>query len=59
MSGTVMKSGVRDFAHILRWALKNRAPIPETEDEVSTWADALDEKVNPLSRRRPAALMDL
>ena len=59
VSGTVMKGSVRDFAHLLRWALKDQAPIPATDDEVQAWADALDEKVNPLSRRRPEALFKL
>jgi len=58
-SGTAMKGSLRDFARMLRWALKDRAPIPLTDDEVDVWADALDEKVNPLSRRRPEALFDL
>jgi hypothetical protein len=56
VSGTVMKASVKDFAHILRWSLKAGAPIPASDDEVATWADALDEKVNPLGRRQPDAL---
>ncbi|HTQ47464.1 MAG TPA: Hint domain-containing homing endonuclease, partial [Polyangiaceae bacterium] len=59
VSGTVMKSSIRDFAHILRWSLKSGAPIPETDDETAAWADALDEKVNPLARRQPGALLSL
>lgn len=59
VSGTIMKSGIRDFAHLLRFALKNQAPIPLVEDEIAAWADCLDEKVNPLARRQPAAIFDL
>jgi len=59
VSGTVMKASVKDFAHVLRWALKDVAPIPATDDEVAAWADALDEKVKPLGRRKPGALFDL
>ena len=59
VSGTVMKSSVKDFAHMLRWALKASAPIPGTDDEIEAWADALDEKVNPLARRKAGALLDL
>ena len=59
VSGTVMKASVRDFSHILRWALKSGSPIPASDDEVAAWADALDEKVNPLARRQPGALLDL
>jgi hypothetical protein len=59
VSGTIMRSSIRDFAHLLRWALKGSAPVPVTDDEVATWADALDEHVNPLGRRQPGALFDL
>lgn len=59
ISGTIMKSSLKDFAHILRWALKNGAPIPMTDDEVGLWADALDERVNPVARCRPGALLSL
>ena len=53
-SGTVHKGSIKDFAHILRWCLKDKAPIPATDDEVETWSHALDEKVNPLARKSPA-----
>ena len=59
LAGTVMKGSVRDFAHLLRWSLKKGAPIPATDEEVESWADALDERVNPLARRRPEALLRL
>ena len=59
MSGTIMKQSIHDFAHILRWALKDKAPIPHGDEEVSAWAEAIDEKVNPLARRRPGALLTL
>lgn len=58
-SGTIMKSSIKDFAHILRWCLKDKAPVPETDDEVETWANCLDEKVNPLARNGPGAIFDL
>ncbi|HXB28083.1 MAG TPA: hypothetical protein VNV25_25360 [Gemmatimonadaceae bacterium] len=59
VSGTVMKGSIRDFAHILRWCLKSGSPIPVSDDEVSAWADALDEKVNPLGRRQAGALLSI
>ena len=58
VSGTVMKASISDFAHVLRWALKDNAPIPVGDDEVTTWAEALDEKVNPLARRNPEVFFD-
>jgi hypothetical protein len=59
LAGTVMKGSIRDFAHLLRWSLKRNAPIPATDAEIDSWADALDERVNPLARRRPEALLQL
>ena len=59
LSGTVMKSSLKDFAHIIKWCLKDGAPMPHTEDEVTSWSDAVDEKVNPMARRSPGALLRL
>ncbi len=60
LSGTVSKNSLRDFAHILRWCLgAEHSPIPQTEGELEEWADALDEKVQPLKRVRPGALVKL
>lgn len=59
MSGTNMKKSVKDFGPVARLGLKDRAPVPLTDDELSTWAEALDEGVNPMARRRPGALMQL
>jgi hypothetical protein len=59
LSGTLFRSGLRDAAHLVRWALKNNSPVPLKEGELEEWADALDEKVNPLRRRKPGALLEL
>jgi hypothetical protein len=59
LSGTIMKSSLNDMGHILHWCLKDKAPIPLHKDEVKTWAECLDEKVNPLSRRKPGALLSI
>lgn len=64
MSGTIMRKSLTDFAHILRWALKDKAPIPKTEQEIEEWASALDEP-NPgvpgaeLTQLEPGALAEL
>jgi hypothetical protein len=59
MSGTVMKRSIKDFGALLRFALKDKAPVPKTEEELGAWAEALDDGVNPMTRRRPGALMQL
>lgn len=56
MSGTIMRRSLKDFAHILRWCLKDNTPLPETEHELDEWAAALDEKVNEFERYEPGAL---
>jgi len=57
MSGSVMDKSLTDFAHLLLWALKTKAPIPTSREEIEEWAEALDHGVDPLARRRPGALL--
>ncbi len=62
MSGTIMRKSLIDFGHILRWALKDKAPIPKTQEELEEWASALDEcsagkPGDELSRLEPGALL--
>ncbi len=59
MSGTVMGNSLKDFAHVLEWTHKNDAPIPLEDEILEEWSTALDEKVNPLSRREAGALLTL
>lgn len=59
MSGTFMKHSLKDYAHIVNWALKKNSPLPRTSGEVSEWADALDQKVPALARRGAGALLSL
>lgn len=59
ISGTIMSRSIRDFAHIIRWTLPKGAPVPMSEGETEEWGDALDEKINPLKRSNPGALLTL
>ncbi len=60
VSGTMIKNSLRDFAHLSRWSLgAAKAPVPQKDDELGEWADALDERVNPLQRVKPGALEKL
>ena len=56
MSGTITNRSLRDFAHILFWCLKHRAPLPLEYKDLEDWADALDEKVASENRMDPGAL---
>lgn len=58
MSGSITKRSIRDYWHLLEWALKAKMPLPRSEKEMEIWAEALDErKVDVLSRREPGVLM--
>lgn len=60
MSGTITKRSIRDYWHLLKWALKKAMPLPMTEAEMEIWAEALDERsVDVLSRRDPGVLLEL
>lgn len=52
-----MDRSLKEFAHILRWSLKLKAPIPSTNEELDEWAEALDNGVDPMARRRAGALL--
>jgi hypothetical protein len=56
MSGTITTRSLHDYHHLLKWALPRLMPLPVHEMEMRDWADALDEKVEPLRRMRPGAL---
>jgi len=58
MSGTITKRSIRDYAHIIRWALKERTPLPETWGTLCEWADALDARVPDEKRVAPGALLN-
>ena len=42
LSGTMAKKGIKDYAHLLRWCLKDKAPIPDTDSELSNWQAVID-----------------
>lgn len=56
MSGTVSNRSIKDFAHIAEWCLKTRSPVPRAWQELSDWADAIDEGVDEDKRVAPGAL---
>ncbi len=59
LSGTITKRSLRDYAAILGWCLGDGAPVPLRWTDLEQWSQALDEKVNPVSRMSPGALLDL
>lgn len=58
-SGTIMKSSVKDFAHLMRWSHGEMSVLPHLKAELDAWAGALDEGLNPAARRSAGVLLDL
>jgi len=61
-TGSIMNKSLLDFAHVLRWCLKDGAPVPRTSEETVEWASAIDEDMpqgNELARLEPGALLSL
>jgi hypothetical protein len=56
LSGTILRKSLKDFAHLARWALKDGAPVPDTDAEVGDWADALDVRVSEDNRLNPGPI---
>lgn len=56
LTGTIMRRSLHDFAHYLRWCLKENTPLPSTFMELEEWAYALDEHVNELNQYEVGAL---
>lgn len=55
LSGTITKHSIRDYEHLLLWALGPlNTPLPTKWSEIESWADALDEHTH--ERADPGAL---
>ncbi len=59
MSGTIMKSSIKDFAHLLQWSHGQMSPLPLYAETLTEWSEALDEGANMFVRRDPGILLDL
>lgn len=57
MTGTPSRNSMMTYWHLLCWCLKDGAPVPLSQDEAQTWADALDnKKIRMGSRPKPGPL---
>lgn len=59
MSGTAAGRSLRDFWHLIRWALGAGAPVPDKWEDMIEWGLALDSKVEDWSRLAPGPLLTL
>jgi hypothetical protein len=57
MSGTTIKRSIKDYAHLLKLALRGLAPIPLTAETLEDWDCALSEKIDMSNRIHPGALL--
>jgi hypothetical protein len=57
ISGTMVKSSIEDFAHIIDWVLKERSPVPRIQGDLMAWIAALDADVNPFDMVPPGAIL--
>jgi hypothetical protein len=60
-TGTGTGRSLHDFAHVMRWALPNCYPLPRSSEELSVWANVVDEIKTHEARipAEPGALMQL
>lgn len=54
LSGTLVEESVKDYAHVLNFALGAQCPVPRTSD-LEDWADLIDEEVPEENRPEPGA----
>lgn len=57
LSGTISNRSLKDYQHLAQWCLGiDNAPLPAKFNELSEWADALDDGVADHARMAPGAL---
>lgn len=58
-SGSIVNRQVQEYAHLLRWCLRDGTPLPKNFYELQIWGWALNEKVPDGVRVQPGALLHL
>lgn len=60
LSGTLTNRSLKDYWHLMRWALPDQnVPMPTNFEELDLWSLALDEKVQAGQRVAPGALLTM
>lgn len=58
ISGTITRTSILDYAHLLKWCLKpGRFPLPDSWSELEDWAGALDDAPSGEAKTSPGALV--
>jgi len=47
LSGTLLAQSIKDFAHLLEWALGEGSPLPREISPLGSWASVVDPDANP------------
>lgn len=58
MSGSTVKRSIKDYAHLIRWALRAGSPVPIRREVLEEWDLALAEKLDMFNRIDPGCLLD-
>lgn len=59
MSGTLIKDGLEDCAHLIQWALKSGAPVPLDQGTLMEWCECLNPSDNSFHKVEPGPLLTL
>ena len=47
LSGTLTSKSLKDYAHLVKWALRSNAPVPKDPAEVLAWSMVIDSGMMP------------
>jgi hypothetical protein len=59
MSGRISSRSLKEYAHLAKWSLGQRCPMPLRHGPLQEWMMAIDEKVPEGARMAPGALLAL
>ena len=59
LTGTPFNTSIKDATHLMRWSLKQNAPLPQTYNEREPWASFLDAKKGMGSRALVGDLVNI
>ena len=58
LSGSMIKRSIKDYAHLLKWALRGLSPLPLSREILDDWDFALSEKIDMCNRIHPGVLLE-
>lgn len=52
LSGTLVSRSLREYAHVMNWALGVWSPLPRSNDLIEAWAQVIEERAGTKAQRR-------